>query len=326
MMTRNRFRLLLLCSLLAAAMSLSARFYWPSWYADKPANAGAFAGAHPIFALAALILTLLGVLTGAAGLSMFRRWGRPMALCATVATFACIPLCALRTSNPIEAMLSDVAILLWGMTLALAYWGPCKSAFEAGSDVEAKTAPMTPLASLVPPPAADPADAIHFAGTLSRKAFARLQHALLPWWARPQMYFVYLLVYEIALNDLLGRLWRRPLEALIESLPLLGLVLLVLSIVYLLQRFQYRKALAMMGALSGTLTPEAVEWRTQMASSTFSWDKFIRVRKVDEMLLLHYHRRCALFFAPHFFDSDAAWRAFAALAERQVVPKARASG
>lgn len=135
-MTERRFRLLILFDVMLLLAALIVGFVPGGYsqalaaaYAEEPAG-WLFANGWIPLAFAALLLCM--ALAGYVGLFLLRRWGRTLALASTVASLPLYPLMGPVLMSPLEAMLADTAMLLWGVILAIAWCRPVAARFAPG--------------------------------------------------------------------------------------------------------------------------------------------------------------------------------------------------
>ena len=79
--------------------------------------------------LVILAVSAVVVLAALVGLYRFRRWGRALALWSTVGLLPLLAVTGPSLSTGLESMFREVATLLWGGMLALAWYGPVGAAF-----------------------------------------------------------------------------------------------------------------------------------------------------------------------------------------------------
>ena len=84
---------------------------------------------YPIISLAILLPWLAAALAGVVGLFLFKPWGRTLSLYSTVLGVFLIPFLGPVVSSGVAFSLDEVAITLWGATLALAYFSPVAERF-----------------------------------------------------------------------------------------------------------------------------------------------------------------------------------------------------
>jgi hypothetical protein len=161
---------------------------------------------------------------------------------------------------------------------------------------------------------------IAFGGALSFRRFASVQKALLPWWMRAYV-VVPCVVYLLVIN---GHEWRdmaiNPFGTLIDLFWAVAVLMLGWGIVHVGRRRAWKQVVRLHGDITGSADREAVRWKTSLSEATFAWEKFIKLRRRPDMLLLYYSPRCALYFPREFFGSEEAWTAFGALAAGKLTP------
>lgn len=136
-MTITRFRLLLILSAILPLAAIAMAFL-PGGYSQALSDAYASEPVPWLFekewvALAVGLVALAVTIAGFVGLFLLKRWGRALSLYVTV---LCLPLYLLTgptLASPIEAMVNDASMLVWGACLALAYFSPIGARIEAGA-------------------------------------------------------------------------------------------------------------------------------------------------------------------------------------------------
>jgi hypothetical protein len=146
-----------------------------------------------------------------------------------------------------------------------------------------------------------------FAGTVTRPEFARIQHRMLPVWAR--WYVLYPMVAAVlaffTLRDELT-LSRIVTEVLI-------LVIVVVAMVVTTRRTReraWRQAVRMAGRVHGAISPAGIDWNTDRSTAHFEWAQVTRIDRTENLTLTFLGPRSAFYFPRSFFASDAAWAAF----------------
>jgi hypothetical protein len=135
-MTIARFRLFLTASVILSLATIATVFL-PDGYSQALADAYAsepppwlFEHEGRMFGVGGVALALM--IAGYVGLFLLTRWGRALALALTVLAFPLYLLTGPTLSSPLESMLTDASNLVWGACLALAYFSPVATRFEAG--------------------------------------------------------------------------------------------------------------------------------------------------------------------------------------------------
>ena len=134
-MNEFRFRVLLLAyfvSVVATVVIGVSEIGYPpelvAAYAGLPEPA--ILSSNPI-ALVLLALTLLlSMFAGLLGLFLFKPWGRLLSLASTVAALLLVPFLGPTLTSPMEDLFGDLASLLLGCALGLAYFSPLRARFE----------------------------------------------------------------------------------------------------------------------------------------------------------------------------------------------------
>lgn len=157
-----------------------------------------------------------------------------------------------------------------------------------------------------------------FGGTLTLARYKAIQRAMLPWWARPwclAAVFIYLFVF-------MGKDWSRLLVDLADTIANLIVALVLLAFVYALtsvvHRRNWRRMTGLHGALSGHVDGDGIEWRTAISTARFPWTRISKAQMRDDMMLLTYAPRCALYFPREFFAGGAQWSDFKAMVASRV--------
>lgn len=136
-MTDIRFRcLIILSALLFLAVMLAGWF--PPGYSDQLAQAyenepmpWLNADGEPSVALMAVALaSLVVMIAGYVGLFLFKPWGRWLSLYSSVIGLAFYPLGGAMLLSPLEALLTDASMMVWGAVLAIAYFSPVAARFR----------------------------------------------------------------------------------------------------------------------------------------------------------------------------------------------------
>ena len=145
-MSDSRFRWLLVLYVITLFAAVGVGFV-PGGYSQALADAYADEPLPWLFAdtrvLLAVALPLLAAfVAGLIGLFRFRRWGRALSLYTTVAGLGLYLLSGPTVQSPLENLFVELFTLLWGAILALSYWSPIASRFEA--DDEKKSAGQGP--------------------------------------------------------------------------------------------------------------------------------------------------------------------------------------
>jgi hypothetical protein len=132
---------------------------------------------------------------------------------------------------------------------------------------------------------------VPFAGTLTFDRFVAVQKALLPRWSHPLVTGA--CIMWVLSSGSATTAWYEP-AMLVTSVPIAGaIVILIWGATRFTYRRQWRRMIALHGALSGAVGPAGIQWKTDISEINFSWDKIVKARVVDDMVLLHYAPRCA---------------------------------
>jgi len=136
-MTITRFRVFLIAS---AVLSIAAvaKVFLPDGY--SPALAEAYANEplpgwfqNEYAAIGVGVVALAITIVGYVGLFLLKRWGRGLSLGITVLGLPLYLLTGPMLLSPLEAMLSDASLMVWGACLALAYYSPVAARMEGGA-------------------------------------------------------------------------------------------------------------------------------------------------------------------------------------------------
>lgn len=130
-LTPNIFRGAVAASLVLGVVPLDLLF--PTLVAPAIAQA---AEGEPLPALydhwwfwAMTSVMLVVTLAATAGLILFKRWARPLALLATLGALALQPTLGTLVNSGVSTALTDAASMLWGAALAAAYFAPLRQRF-----------------------------------------------------------------------------------------------------------------------------------------------------------------------------------------------------
>ena len=132
-MTETRFKKLLWLYL-ALIGAASAAMFFPGYtqalalaYEDEPKTwlmANLWIAAGLVGGL--LLVWLLGLV----GLFRFKKWARPVSLCATLAALFISPFLGPQLSSGLESALFEASGVLWGAILALSYFSAISERFD----------------------------------------------------------------------------------------------------------------------------------------------------------------------------------------------------
>jgi hypothetical protein len=174
-------------------------------------------------------------------------------------------------------------------------------------------APPAAIADVLPggPPSPDALDnPVHFAGEVTAAQFRMVQKLLLPWWARPPVMGVFIVVLLVTM----GSGWKAALAAPLSLLPDLitgaFFVLALWAVNAFASRRNWTTYSKLHGRLRGTVGPGGIELSSDTTTSKFSWGKIVKHKRVPELTLVFYAPRCAFFFPSNFFSSAAEWERF----------------
>lgn len=138
-MTAFRFRLLLSLYVILSVAALAA-----SWYSSDlipPAIRAAVDAEPVVWDVANLPLTLsiilplgIGSVAGLIGMYMFKPWARTFSLVFTVAGLIVVPFMGTVVLSQVDYIMVELAAMVWGAVLALAYYSPVSSLFSGTKD------------------------------------------------------------------------------------------------------------------------------------------------------------------------------------------------
>ena len=136
-MTIARFRLFLTASAVLSILAIATVFL-PDGYSQALADAYANEPLPWLFqneyaAIGVGVVALAITIVGYVGLFLLKRWGRGLSLGITVLGLPLYLLTGPTLLSPLEAMLSDTSLMVWGACLALAYYSPVAARIEGGS-------------------------------------------------------------------------------------------------------------------------------------------------------------------------------------------------
>jgi hypothetical protein len=135
-MTIARFRLFLTASAVLSILAIATVFL-PDGYSQALADAYANEPLPWLFqneyaAIGVGVVALAITIVGYVGLFLLKRWGRGLSLGITVLGLPLYLLTGPTLLSPLEAMLSDTSLMVWGACLALAYYSPAAARIEGG--------------------------------------------------------------------------------------------------------------------------------------------------------------------------------------------------
>lgn len=136
-MTIARFRLFLTASAVLSILAIATVFL-PDGYSQALADAYANEPLPWLFqneyaAIGVGVVALAITIVGYVGLFLLKRWGRGLSLGITVLGLPLYLLTGPTLLSPLEAMLSDTSLMVWGACLALAYYSPVAARMEGGA-------------------------------------------------------------------------------------------------------------------------------------------------------------------------------------------------
>ncbi len=140
-MSQKYFRALIFLYVALVAASLAAALL-PGGYSQELSDALDNEPVPPIlenlWLLFCLVVPLaLAALAGMYGLYTFKRWGRSLSLCSTLAGLVLFPFFGPSLSGAIESALYEASTLIWGAILALSYYSAVSGSFSANNALPA---------------------------------------------------------------------------------------------------------------------------------------------------------------------------------------------
>ena len=142
-MTVRRFRVFLTAYVLATLAAIAASFV-PGGYSDELRTAYErepyWLEHAPLMVVAPVALLLIGlIVAGVIGLYLMRRWGRTLSLATTAAFPLVVPFAGPTLSSGLEGSLWEMASVLWGAVLAMAYYSPVAAGFHANNSFKPRS-------------------------------------------------------------------------------------------------------------------------------------------------------------------------------------------
>lgn len=146
-----------------------------------------------------------------------------------------------------------------------------------------------------------------FAGTVTRQEFARIQHRMLPVWARWYVLYPALAVVVLA--------FTLPGAHKVSNvvMDVLLMPILAAAVAFGTRRAQaraWRLVVRQSGRVHGAISPAGIEWNTERSSARYGWAQIARIDQANGLTLAFFQSRGAFYFPRSFFASDAAWAAF----------------
>ncbi|HEX8614112.1 MAG TPA: hypothetical protein VF800_22780 [Telluria sp.] len=135
-MTAYRFRLLLslyiiLCGTALVAGFFSSSLISPAMQAAWEAEPVAWDIANLPLSISIILPLAVGSLAGLIGMFMFKSWARTFSLSCTVAGMIVLRFMGTSVLSWLDYTLVEMAAMVWGAILALAYYSPVSSRFSA---------------------------------------------------------------------------------------------------------------------------------------------------------------------------------------------------
>lgn len=134
-MTKMHFRILIFCYAASlAAVAVDAQ-YFPKQVSEELSAAYAKEVVQPlvfspVVFLVLSTIALVAIVVPPVALFFFRKWGRWLGLCATVAMLIAVPFLGPSLTSGFGTAVSQLSAMLWGAILALAYFSSLSSAFR----------------------------------------------------------------------------------------------------------------------------------------------------------------------------------------------------
>jgi hypothetical protein len=148
-----------------------------------------------------------------------------------------------------------------------------------------------------------------FSGTINEPQFNRVQSALLPVWSRWYFFAPTCVLAFVAL----GTGWAEAIADPSQAVPDLLWGLAVFVTCTLLMRYGRRRAwqsyIRLHGAVSGRVSPNGIEWKTESSTTSLPWEKLLGFRVFNDLALVFYAPRCAFFLPRDFFATEQEWSA-----------------
>jgi len=134
-MTKARFRILILLYVASLAATGIEELYFPAQFSEELAAAYSTESLPPFALNPTIFLPLAAALSSAiivppAAMFYFRKWGRSFGTCATVAMLVALPFLGPSLSSGFGTSVSQLSAILWGAILALAYFSPLSRDFR----------------------------------------------------------------------------------------------------------------------------------------------------------------------------------------------------
>ena len=120
-----------------------------------------------------------------------------------------------------------------------------------------------------------------------------------------------------------------PMAILVSVLPILFVLILFASFFWMTYRSQPRKLLEsplLRGAISGVVTDEALELRSEQSEAKTKWGAFVQYKMSDHVVLLYQNKAAASIVPRSFFASDEDWQQFQQFIQATVPAKAKTQG
>ena len=140
-MTAFRFRLLLSLYIVVSAAALVASVYSsdlisPAIQAAIDAEPVAWDVANLPLSMSIILPLAIGSVAGLIGMFMFKPWARTFSLVFTVAGLILLPFMGTVVLSQVDYVMSELAAMVWGAILALAYYSPVSSLFSTARPLE----------------------------------------------------------------------------------------------------------------------------------------------------------------------------------------------
>ena len=134
-MSATNFPLLIVLSVAFAAGSAAVALLFPELIPQSVSHALENEPLHRIFddpflALLLIVPFIVVAVAGTVGLFFFKRWARSASLYVTILGFGLYPILGPTVISPWSGALSDASFMLWGATLAIAYFSPLRDRFS----------------------------------------------------------------------------------------------------------------------------------------------------------------------------------------------------
>lgn len=109
----------------------------------------------------------------------------------------------------------------------------------------------------------------------------------------------------------LGTGWAEAVAQPSQAVPDLLWGLAVFVACTLIVRYGRKRAwqnyIRLHGAVSGRVSEQGIEWKTESSTTSLAWEKLLGFRVVNDLALVFYAPRCAFFLPRDFFANEQEW-------------------